>query len=232
MKTGAERNKIILLGALTAVLAVTVYVQFFSSTSTPAPARRVTPAAAPKQTASQAITQSPRAPAKAVTRARGQGFRPRFAPDASAEGLDPMSVDPTLRTDLLASVRAVEFSGVSRNIFQFGERKRVAPPPDPKAVAQAQQRLEALSKPAPPPAPAAPQTPKAPPIQFKYYGFANQPDDPIKRAFLLDGEDILIGVEGQVFKNRYKIVRIGVNSIVMEDMQFNDQQTLQLQQQG
>jgi hypothetical protein len=231
MKTGAERNKIILLGALTAVLAVTVYVQFFSS-STPAPARRVTPAAAPRQTASQAITQPTRAPAKAVTRARGQGFRPRFAPDASAEGLDPMSVDPTLRTDLLASVRAVEFSGVSRNIFQFGERKRVAPPPDPKAVAQAQQRLEALSKPAPPAAPAAPQTPKAPPIQFKYYGFANQPDDPIKRAFLLDGEDILIGVEGQVFKNRYKIVRIGVNSIVMEDMQFNDQQTLQLQQQG
>lgn len=229
MKTGAERNKIILLGALTAVLAVTVYVQFFSS-STPAPARRVTPA--PKQMASQTITQPTRTPAKAVTRARGQGFRPRFAPDTSAEGLDPMSVDPTLRTDLLAKVRAVEFSGVSRNIFQFGERKRVAPPPDPKAVAQAQQRLEALSKPAPPPAPAAPQTPKAPPIQFKYYGFANQPDDPIKRAFLLDGEDILIGVEGQVFKNRYKIVRIGVNSIVMEDMQFNDQQTLQLQQQG
>ena len=229
MKTGAERNKVILLGALTAVLAVTVYVQFFSS-STPAPARRVTPA--PKQMASQTITQPTRTPAKAVTRARGQGFRPRFAPDTSAEGLDPMSVDPTLRTDLLAKVRAVEFSGVSRNIFQFGERKRVAPPPDPKAVAQAQQRLEALSKPAPPPAPAAPQTPKAPPIQFKYYGFANQPDDPIKRAFLLDGEDILIGVEGQVFKNRYKIVRIGVNSIVMEDMQFNDQQTLQLQQQG
>jgi len=47
---------------------------------------------------------------------------------------------------------------------------------------------------------------------------------------LLDGEEVLIGAEGDVFKKRYKIIRIGLNSIVVEDMQFEDQQELKLQE--
>ena len=31
-----------------------------------------------------------------------------------------------------------------------------------------------------------------------------------------------------MFKKRYKIIRIGLNSIVMEDLDFKDQQTLRL----
>jgi hypothetical protein len=52
-----------------------------------------------------------------------------------------------------------------------------------------------------------------------------------KRAFFLDGEDIVIASEGDVIKKRYKIVRIGVNSAVVEDTQFksNNQQTLPLE---
>ena len=38
-----------------------------------------------------------------------------------------------------------------------------------------------------------------------------------------------MATEGQLVKNRYKIVRIGVNSAVVEDTQFkNNQQTLPL----
>jgi hypothetical protein len=77
--------------------------------------------------------------------------------------------------------------------------------------------------------PAKPSKPKAPPIKWKFYGFANQPDDARKRAFLLDSEGaVFVATEGDVFSQRYKIVRIGVNSIVVEDLQFNDQQTLPL----
>ena len=62
---------------------------------------------------------------------------------------------------------------------------------------------------------------------------ANQPDDARKRAFLLDSEGaVFVATEGDVFSQRYKIVRIGVNSIVIEDLQFNDQQTLPLDESG
>ena len=52
-----------------------------------------------------------------------------------------------------------------------------------------------------------------------------------KRAFFLDGEDIIIAGEGDLIKKRYKIVRIGVNSAVVEDTEFksNNQQTLPLE---
>ncbi len=47
----------------------------------------------------------------------------------------------------------------------------------------------------------------------------------------MDGEDIVIAAEGDMIKKRYKIVRIGINSAVVEDTQFksNNQQTLPLE---
>ena len=49
-------------------------------------------------------------------------------------------------------------------------------------------------------------------------------------AFFLDGEDIIVTWEGDMIKNRYKVVRVGVNSVEMEDTQFKSTQTLQLQE--
>ncbi len=37
-----------------------------------------------------------------------------------------------------------------------------------------------------------------------------------------------MAAEGELVKKRYKVVRIGVNSVTMEDTQFEGQQTLQL----
>ena len=73
--------------------------------------------------------------------------------------------------------------------------------------------------------------PKAPPIPLKFYGFVNKTKVGDKRAFFLDGEDIVIAGEGDMIKKRYKIVRIGVNSAVVEDTEFktNNQQTLPLE---
>jgi hypothetical protein len=222
MKLGAERNKVILLIALSVIAAVTIFLQYFS-TAPSAPAR---PAAASNPLAGQVVEQATRRPGAA--RAAGQVYRPTFAGLAD-QPLDPMKVDPTLRTDLLAKVRSVEFSGVERNLFQFTARKRVAPP-EPDQVAKAQ---ELLKKAEPPPPvvsePAKPTKPTAPPIKWTFYGFANKSDDARKRAFLLDTEGaVFIATEGDVFSQRYKIVRIGVNSIVIEDLQLNAQQTLPL----
>jgi len=83
----------------------------------------------------------------------------------------------------------------------------------------------------PPPPPPPPPDPKAPPIPLKFYGFVNPSKADTKRAFFLSGEDIIIAGEGDMVNKRYKIIRIGVNSAVVEDTQFksNNQQTLPLE---
>ena len=78
--------------------------------------------------------------------------------------------------------------------------------------------------------PPGPVTPPPPPITLKYYGYIAQRADGRKRAFFLDGDDILVAAEGELLKRRYKVVRIGVNSAIVEDMQFNNTQTIPLQE--
>jgi hypothetical protein len=50
-----------------------------------------------------------------------------------------------------------------------------------------------------------------------------------KEAFLLDGEDIIFAQENQTVKQRYRIVRIALTSITIEDTQSKSTQTLNLQ---
>jgi hypothetical protein len=139
-----------------------------------------------------------------------------------------MTVDPTLRLDLLAKVQAVSLEGGARNVFQFSTPPPPPAPkgPEPKIVPKtpAQIAQEALAKP-----PAGPPVkPPPPPINLKYYGYSTVKTDGHKTAFFLDGEDILVGAEGETLKRRYKVVRIGVNSVVMEDTESKSQQTLPL----
>ena len=227
MKLGAEdTQKVRLLIGLGLVAAGTVYVQFFSESEPNfvAPQRRTTAPAV------RAAPRSIPAPRRRSAQTRGQDFEPIWRRSHEDDSFDPLTADPALRTDLLAAVREVDFQGVERNIFQFGERKKVAPPPPPAQITAAQRKQEDFAAraaaAAPPPPSAEPLKPRAPRITWKYYGLASGADGGDRRAFLLDGEDVLIGGEGDVFKNRYKIIRISMTSIVVEDMQFSDQQTL------
>ena len=52
-----------------------------------------------------------------------------------------------------------------------------------------------------------------------------------RRAFFLDGDEILVASEGEVLKKRYRVVRIGVNSVVLEDIEFKAERTLPLEPQ-
>ena len=161
----------------------------------------------------------------------GQAFQPVWVRYEDDEDFNALEMDPTLRTDLLAAVRAVEFSSVERNIFEFTARRREVVAPSAEDVARAaalQQEAERSATPAPV-GPTAPTEPRAPRLSWRYYGFANQDDADDKRAFLLDGTDVLIGGEGDVFKNRYKIVRIELTQIVIEDMQFESEQQLSIE---
>lgn len=238
MKVGAEdKKKVALLGALSVVALVTVYVQFFTG----AP-QNGAPSPAVRQAAGRITAGLPAAPAQPARRVTpparrrvqggGQAFQPVWESLRENEDFNPIESDPTLRTDLLAAVRSVTFTNVERNIFEFASRRRVEAPPSAVEIARAtalQQAAEREAAPPQPVAPPQPQTPRAPRLSWRYYGFANADADGEKRAFLLDGTDVLIGSEGDVFKNRYKIVRIGQTQIVIEDMQFQSEQELTLE---
>ena len=238
MKVGAEdKKKVALLAALSAIALVTVYIQFFtgdpqSGAVSPAARASAGRVAAGLPAAQVQPARRVTAPARRRVQSGGQVFQPVWASLRDQEGFNPVEVDPTLRTDLLEAVRSVTLSDVQRNIFEFGTRARVEAPPSMAEIARATALQQAAEREAAPPAPIQPPTPQAPHaprLSWRYYGFANADQDGERRAFLLDGADVLIGAEGDVFKNRYKIVRIGQTQIVIEDMQFQSEQELTLE---
>jgi len=231
VKFGAERKKLIVLAVLLGVAAVIFYVQVWSGPSTPSaapPTRTPAPVQQSRSAADEIMGEGRPAAKLSRTAPRNSDFRPSLKAKKKPDERLPLDqMDPTLRTDLLVKVQSVEYQGAERNLFQFGKPK---PTPQQveaakKAAEEAQKKIEEAKK---PPEPQPPPEPKAPPVTFKYYGYANQPGDARKRAFLLDGEDILVAAEGEVIKKRYKVVRIGINSLVVEDMEFHAQQTVPL----
>ena len=86
-------------------------------------------------------------------------------------------------------------------------------------------RFPRVSKPVIDPGP--PKPPPPPPIPLKFYGFSGSKNGP-KQVFLSKGEDIFIAKEGQIVDRRYKILKIGPNSIEVEDVLNNNRQTLPL----
>ena len=231
MKLGADPKKIAILGGLVAVMLVIFYFNFWASDdSSPAP-RAVT------TSAPGSVAPPP------VVRAKGpQGERRRTANNASLvkdwkprlgfqnpeDRPDPATVDPTLRLELLAKVQNVAAGPPGRNLFDFGQ----APPPPPKELPKVPIiDVKHPAGPVPPSTPAGPPPPPAAPqITFKYYGYKVSKSDGLKAAFLLDGDDILIAGENDTVKRRYRVVKISVSSITIEDTQFKSTQTLPLQE--
>jgi hypothetical protein len=155
--------------------------------------------------------------------------------------VDPDKVDPTLRLDLLAKVQSVEPEGGGRNLFQYCTTcpteqevaKNLGPIPKTDKIAvngakPTPPTTASTALTAPPPAPPGPPPP--PPINLKYYGYSTKRSDGEKKAFFLDGEDIIVAAEGEIIKKQYKVVRIGVNSVQMEDTASKSSQTLPIQQ--
>jgi hypothetical protein len=141
-------------------------------------------------------------------------------PAATAGGMKPArkgkvlsarSLDPSLRFDLLRSSEDVTYKGNGRNIFSSQ-----APPPDiPTPIAKAIPD-NVQQAPAPPP-----------PSGLKFYGFAG-PKNGNKKIFLIKGEDIFLAKEGDIVDRRYKVVRVGSNSVEIEDVLTSHTETLPL----
>jgi hypothetical protein len=240
VKVGSqERGKVIILVVLLVVAGVLVYQQFISGPTAPAGAPPTRTTQQPRSSAADRRVRSAaddilgeRAAQKTRAVARtSNDFKPSLKKFKPGEGPDPDKADPTLRVDLLAKVQAVEYEGVERNLFQFGAAKpRLTPQQVAEAKKEAAVAAAKLAESNGSAKPGEPPKPTAPPVNMKYFGFANRPGDNRKRAFLMDGDDILVATEGEVLKKRYKVVRIGINSLVVEDIQFHSEQTLPLQE--
>jgi hypothetical protein len=229
MKMGAEPKKIMVLGGLVAVAAI-VYWMNSSDAPAPSPVRHAA--------ASDAVAVTPAVAAKVRARRQASGLGEGlgvFDPGVPTT-VDPSKVDPTIRLDLLAKVQAVELEGGNRNIF-----KVEAPPPEPVAADKGKPIPEvgkiAVGGPQPSPnekgptkveaQPLAP-TPVAAVINLKYYGYSMKRSDGERKAFFLDGEDIIVAAEGDIIKKQYKVVRITNSSVQMEDTASKTTQTLPL----
>jgi len=231
MKLGAEPKKIIILVGLLLIAAYVFYSN--STTDVPRSAAPSTPSAAPKQPAQLAVSGEAREAPRREDKSRfmRQEFRPSLKPRRPEDRLDPVTTDPSLHLEQLARLQQVKITGGMRSLFEFSQ---APPPPPPQAPVakilpkQAARKFVGPMPPPPPPPPTPVYKPQAPPIPLKFFGYVNASRGGARRAFFLEGESIHVAAEGELVKKRYKVVRIGVNSVTMEDTQFEGQQTLQL----
>jgi len=113
MKLTRDQKSRIALGVLGSAALYMVYSNFFSgppgppsdsSARTGTPAASVIPASTEQSAAKRAVPN----------RGRGDEFHPVWRLKRAEDRIDPREIDPTLKTDLLAKVTAVEPSGSRR----------------------------------------------------------------------------------------------------------------------
>jgi hypothetical protein len=135
---------------------------------------------------------------------------------SSSSLLADSTLDPRLRTDILAISQNKKYEAGGRNIFRMEEA------PIPKMDGPA--RLAEMG----PPAPATPTpTPPPPPIPLKFYGFASKSNEP-KRIFLADEGEVFVARQGDIVERKYKIVQINNTNVIIEDVLNSNRQTVQL----
>jgi hypothetical protein len=132
---------------------------------------------------------------------------------------DRTTVDPSdlsVRLDALSAERPGA-EAVERNPFRFQPK---APPPSPPGAA----KPTPVTNPEPPPVPAEPPPP---PIPLKFIGIVEKQG--LKVAALSDCRSTpLYGAEGATIDGRYRLIRIGVESIVIEHIDGRGRTTVRL----
>ena len=123
--------------------------------------------------------------------------------------------NPSLRRDKLRATQETEYKSSGRDIFS--EVIAVShPKPQPKRDPGPQ-----LPPPPPPPPPVT--------LPVKFYGYGSVPT---KRAFLTDGDKIIIVGEGDTLLGRFRILRISNASLDFEDTSDGRRGTAPLEEQA
>ena len=128
------------------------------------------------------------------------------------KGSNSVSLDPTLHYAQLERTENARYEGSGRNIFRVDlltNTNRITPAP------------------APTPHPVEVVQPQVPTSRLRFFGFALIFNSP-RKVFLSEGDAIFIGSEGEVIDRRYRIGRIGSNSVEVEDLIDHSVHTLSL----
>jgi hypothetical protein len=127
-----------------------------------------------------------------------------FAPDVHLEALQRERARP---------------GDVDRNLFRFKEK--AAPPPPPAPVTPPPVERPAVPSGPPPP-------PPAPPIPYKFIGILEVPGQARRVAILSDPRGVYHGREGDIIEGRFRILKIGTESIEMAEVDGRGRQTIRL----
>ncbi len=204
-----ERKKWIVIGVFSVLvlfMVYRVYDSFFGGTpSTPPP---------------PVIVEAPQTPGGG----RGITAAPGNVAAAAKVGTTSGQLDPTLHEQAMLVTESLVYTGRGRNIFAAAGQQAPAPVlVAVKAVAPARPVVAAYVPPPPPPT----CPPTCPPIQLKFFGTSTSSTG-VRKAFLLQGDDVFLASVGDVVQRKYRVVSIAANSIVVEDMPNTNSQTLPL----
>jgi hypothetical protein len=140
------------------------------------------------------------------------------ATTGAAAPLDPKDLD--VRLEALEATRP-EPSDESRNPFGFAPKPEPSPPPREVVPPPQPSGPENAEPSGPPPGPAPP-----PPIPLKYLGIIEGQGK--KLAALSDCKFTYRGEEGEIVDGRYRLVKIQVESVIMEYVDGRGRTTIRL----
>jgi len=195
-----ERRRQLILGALVIVLLAVVYRLWTATASVPAAASN------PKAGGAVAARSQPAPGGGGPTSAAGADTAKGMqSPDVHLESLNAERVRPGAN---------------ERNLFRYKPKAPPPPPPPPPA----QPVTPVNPTPQPPPGP-----PPLPPIALKFIGIIESPTHSRKIAVLSDGRNPPFqGEEGAIIEGRYRILKIGVESIEIAYVDGRGRQTIRL----
>ena len=173
----------------------------------------------------EAASPGPGTASTAGKDAKGQTAQAR--PAAQTSQASRRSSVPALELDALKQPRP---SPSTQGGIRSGSACGVLPHPPPSRGEESFGRPE----PGAPPVPVAvdpnapPPVPPPPPITLKFIGIVQVPDRGLKLAVVSDSKGVYFGREGEVIEGRYRISRIGAESIVVSYVDGTGQRTIPL----
>ncbi|MGE0450198.1 MAG: hypothetical protein AB7Q29_11515 [Vicinamibacterales bacterium] len=138
---------------------------------------------------------------------------------AGQGGAVPALEAPDVRLRVLNERRPAP-EAVERNPFRYGSTRRPAreaPAPRPMTRDDAPPPVETPSGP-----------PAVPPIAMRFIGLVEATEHEDRIAILSDGRGIYRGREGDIIEGRYRILRIGGESVDMAYLDGRGRQTIRL----
>jgi hypothetical protein len=142
---------------------------------------------------------------------------PASKPAAAAprDAAAPQALPEPIKLKALETVSEANPGG--RDPFGFGIPPRPpAPPPPPPVVV----------RPTPTPTPTPVGPPPRPPVPVKFLGFAEDPSRPGKLVSLSINGTVVIAREGDVVDGKYRLLKVGLESIVMSYLDGQGQTTI------